>query len=240
MRIISKFHDYYDVVQSQGQDRSLVFVREQQEYPQSHRERGCPAEFAKLVADFADQVPSPLELRKSSSTHSRVHVSPGIVLFAGRLHPFAEVSLTLKNSLSAEPPRFIYDFQELVALLAEHNYDLLEKDRSRYSYWRGTQAWSWEQFFGQSGSDKWLDQAITNRWAVLSWERHMDLLKVQPRLADLQFYRKLDAWQAYQELSMFFGNLAAPERVPVVIEDKYRIAQHGFDQWSFRKPPATR
>jgi hypothetical protein len=40
---------------------------------------------------------------------------------------------------------------------------------------------------------------------------------------------------------MFLGAIAAPEnKPPVEIEDKYRIAQHGFDRYSFRKAPTKR
>ncbi len=37
---------------------------------------------------------------------------------------------------------------------------------------------------------------------------------------------------------MFLGNIAAPDRVPITVADKDRIAKHGFDKWSFRKMPS--
>lgn len=240
MRIISKFHDYYDAVQTQGQDRTMVFVREEQEFSQAHREKRCPPVYANFLAQMAGQAPRVRDLRKASERYSRVFISAGVILFAGRLYPFAEATCALRGSLASEPSRFIYDFQELVALLAEHNFDLEESDRPKYSYWRGTQTWSWKEFFALSGSERMMDEAVSQRWAILSWEARGDMLRICPRLHDLQFFRKLDAWQAYQELSMFLGNLAAPERNTVQIEDKYRIAQHGFDKWSFRRPPAQR
>ena len=58
-------------------------------------------------------------------------------------------------------------------------------------------------------------------------------------LKDVQFYKAIEPWRAYQELSMFLGNIAAPDRVPVVVSDKDRLQQHGFDKWSFRKPPQS-
>jgi len=37
---------------------------------------------------------------------------------------------------------------------------------------------------------------------------------------------------------MFMGGvLGSPEKEIVQIEDKYKITQHGFDKWSFRKEP---
>lgn len=58
-----------------------------------------------------------------------------------------------------------------------------------------------------------------------------------PRLTDWQFFKKQDPNSCFQEISMFLENMSAPDRVPVVIEDKYRIEQHGFDKQSFRKAP---
>ena len=240
MRVISKFHDFYDAVQAQGQDRSLVFVRESHEVARAYREKQAPASCEKFVSTVASVAPGQLSLRQSSARYSSLTVSAGAVLLAGRLYPFAEALVMLRGSLASEPARVIYDLAELQQLLAEHDYDLEEKDRPRFSHWRGTQTFTWKEFFALSGSEQLLSNAVEQRLAILSWEARGDILRICPRLADLQFFRKLDAWQTHQELSMFLGNLAAPERNVVHIEDKYRIAQHGFDKWSFRRAPAGR
>ena len=66
-------------------------------------------------------------------------------------------------------------------------------------------------------------------------------LVFNPELQTLDFAKVLGPWEAFQELDMFFARLAAPESAPpVVIEDKYRIAQRGFDRFSFRKAPSKR
>jgi kynurenine formamidase len=56
-------------------------------------------------------------------------------------------------------------------------------------------------------------------------------------LADLGLPRIYDAQQLYQDLSYFLGNQMHENpdtKPPVNISDKDRIAQHGFDQQSFR------
>lgn len=56
------------------------------------------------------------------------------------------------------------------------------------------------------------------------------------RLRDFQFYKIVDAFTAFQEISMYIGNHLARQPEPGDVPDKYRIAQHGFDpDWSFRK-----
>ena len=58
------------------------------------------------------------------------------------------------------------------------------------------------------------------------------------RLADYQFYRVKDPFTAYQNLSMYLGGLASPERSIPPISDSDMLQAKGFDKkWSFRKPP---
>ena len=56
------------------------------------------------------------------------------------------------------------------------------------------------------------------------------------RLKDYEFYQRVDAWSAMQEISMWVsGVLPSSARPMVQIADKDKIAKHGFDKWSFRK-----
>ena len=71
--------------------------------------------------------------------------------------------------------------------------------------------------------------------------RTSDALTIDPILKDYEFYKVVDAFQAFQEISMFIGGvLGRGEKEIIVVEDKYKIAQHGFDKWSFRKEPETK
>ncbi len=64
---------------------------------------------------------------------------------------------------------------------------------------------------------------------------------INPKLKDLQFYKVFDAFTAFQEISMFLGGvLGVGEKEIIEIEDKYKIGQHGFDKWSFRKEPTKK
>jgi len=61
---------------------------------------------------------------------------------------------------------------------------------------------------------------------------------INPLLKDYQFYKVFDAFQAFQEIQMFLGGvLGRGEKEIIEVADKYKIAQHGFDKWSFRKEP---
>jgi len=61
-----------------------------------------------------------------------------------------------------------------------------------------------------------------------------------PPLKDYEFYKVRDSFAAFQEIQMFMGGvLGAGEKDIVEIEDKYKIAQHGFDNKSFRRDKAN-
>jgi hypothetical protein len=240
MRIISKFHDYYDAAQADGFDRSLVFLREAAQYPNCQRHGDTPAPL-KAFARFAQQhSPGCISLdRRGPGKNIRVEVDFGLILFAGKLYPFARVEYRSFYGGRTEAPLTCYSRDELVAALAPYDYDLDERDKRTA---KGRALWGADPvttatFFALSGSEQLREEALAQRLAVASWERDGDLGKINPTLAEFQLYRHLHAWQAFQELSMFWGNLAAPDRVPVTIADKDRIAQHGFDKWSFRRMP---
>ena len=238
MRIISKFHDYYDSGMSEGQDRSLVFMREHAQWTRSQAEN-APASL-RLFAQLAQsRMPRPLNLNRPDRKHMRVLVSFGVVLLAGRLYPLAEVERITYGVSAERDHHWVYELDELVALLDEHDYDILAGRSARRTYQELTgKSQDVKSFYALRGNEALMAHALEHRLPLLSVQQSIAHLEQCPQLQALQFYRCMNPWQVYQELSMFLGNLAAPERNTVVIADKDRIAQHGFDKWSFRRPPS--
>lgn len=62
-------------------------------------------------------------------------------------------------------------------------------------------------------------------------------IEYNTRLKDLEFYRKFDAYQAFQEIAMWLGNQAEPRKPIPVLDDVTMAEIKGFDKWSFRTPP---
>jgi hypothetical protein len=58
---------------------------------------------------------------------------------------------------------------------------------------------------------------------------------INPRLKDIEFYRLFPTAQAYQEISMYLGSVAAPQRPIPPVSDRDMITAKGFDKWSFRQ-----
>lgn len=65
---------------------------------------------------------------------------------------------------------------------------------------------------------------------------------VNPRLASIEFWKKHDAFDAFQMVERFLSNELAPKdvRMDAPIPDKINAESHGFDKFSFRKQPTKR
>lgn len=57
-------------------------------------------------------------------------------------------------------------------------------------------------------------------------------------LGTIEFFKVFDAYQAFQELSMWVGNMPTMGHDMYQLSDKELITKHGFDKWSFRKTPS--
>ncbi|MCC5612512.1 hypothetical protein LC612_38925 [Nostoc sp. CHAB 5834] len=232
MRIVSKFRDYYDGVQALGQDKNRLFFRTEQSFERYPLEcdpwktsSKFPLGVSGLYANFVEVSPQTLYKR------GLFRVMPLWVLFAGKVYPAACVEKTEGLTRSNE---FFYDLGPLRdVLIAEEFSESCIEDATKPSR-KG--APSWHQFFQVGQPTKVVELLVSGQIAVAVATRAS--LTLNAKLADFEFYKRLDAWQAYQELGMFFGNLTAPENNSTEIPDKYRIPQHGFDEWSFRKRPS--
>jgi hypothetical protein len=56
-------------------------------------------------------------------------------------------------------------------------------------------------------------------------------------LKDVEFFKLIDTYTAFQELQMYLGGIARPIKPMPHISDKDMVSIKGFDEWSFRKPP---
>ena len=231
MRVISKFHDYYDQVMSEGQDRTLIYARNMVQFDRDALSK-LPEPLKKFVELADASLPRAFNVHSSPTrTHSATDVYFGLVLFAGKLYPFADVRRRLRGSLSAESSHYVYDQATLVGILKEHGVDALDRNRgSRYSF--DYSIADVVTFFALDGSERLQEHATIHNLTALSFIRNPTVLTIDPRLKDIQFYRRMPPFQAFQNISMWLGNIARPDRIPVFIEDKYRIPQHGFDAQS--------
>lgn len=238
MRIVSPWHDYYDAARKHGPGEGALFLRTTSEVTRQNDAGGAYATYSFLLENM------PRETEFCLAGGGNIYLHPFRLAFCGVV--FNGVRFQLVPTVGEDVVKHIYTRADLIALFAGHK---LEKQHrplhiDPHDARKTTLPWSGKldafmdappdvsrkDFFSVNGDALLLAK-------VASW-RGDGVLTRNPVLKNLEFYRVRDVSQVYQELEMFWDGRAAPEnKPPVVIEDKYRIAQHGFDKHSFRKSP---
>lgn len=258
MRIGSPFKDYYDGVQSGAHDDPLFYIRVTAFYDLNRpRDTKVAKELMELDAllvcqsTLASRWQSPNRVRLSAfswewtnRTLTQFRAHPAIAVFCGKEYRFIFIEEQSKEY--SRQTHFVYSTESLLPFLEDRS-DEFKKEK-------GTQMTS----FLENRSprvDAIREWAITtNTPCVLRIPRdplcnagkssyiptHGEIALINPKLSNFKFGKAVPSTQAYQELSMFLGNIAAPDNTPITISDKDRIAQHGFDKMSFRKAPTKR
>lgn len=220
MRIISPFRDYYDSVQRYGVDTKCVWVRKEKEI--------------ELENGVATVVPHEL-YHTASILYDRLIV----IGFCGRLY-----------YILSGYDRGLALISDDLKVAAEQY--LNEKIRKRIP-------WTVDYFYqavgflkhnqGREASKELFLAYNTPVWKYPDWEstrahgtgRRRDTLTINTHLNNLQFYRLVDPYTAYQDLSNYVcGVLRAGEPQTADVPDEYLARQKGFDKWSFRRLPSKK
>lgn len=246
MRIISKFNDYYDSVQAHGQDLSVIYQRSALEYPVGNKDN------PEVVKELENIFKATRE--KLATTHfiwtgilgfdtledvkqqEGWRVATVFVIFCGVIYAGLKTVKYLSKGtlLSAEGnTHYFYDGQSFARWAGENKINL----QARRSKWgKQTKKELLDQFYTKNVDVSHKDWLIENKVSVVLKEK--EVIVVNPCLKNVEFFKVYDAYVAYQELDMWIsGTLAYPQNICVEIEDKYKIMEHGFDKWSFRKMP---
>ena len=234
--------DYYDgVAGSTGIDKTIVYEREENELPDME-----------VPIFFVHQSHSWQKNRNSAFVNFRYYqlkkeyqkkypmMNYFIIGFCGKLYVgwklYYEKSIGIINELCID---YIYDENLILSMIDDK------------SSWRG-------KFFDNLNEIKNFDALnifrkyhspiflfdcnynVTNinLNRLYSHNNKNPKFIINPTLKDYEFYKIFDSFQAFQEIQMFLGGvLGSNEKNIVEVEDKYKIAQYGFDKWSFRKEP---
>ena len=248
MRIIGG-RDYYDGVQSVGQDRTLVYSRSPRDKAKTFKqsEAGLQAvEYMSLALDGAkwreiENVIKDGELR--------YHLVPIVVWFAGKRFGGVRV-LKQKHysSIYADHLVTLWSEDDVHAFVGQ--FGLKVGERSIYSRaLSGDQLATWFSNKGAKAEQNWL---IENRIAIAvsalelpdsfrRWRDDKTWMIDCDGLKEIEFQKVMPPWEAFQELSMWIGGVIAhPGRPTVEIEsDKTKLVKHGFNKASFRKEKAS-
>jgi hypothetical protein len=240
MRIISKFHDLYDNCMAYGLDESVVYLRETSVIFDNSK-----------TSYYQDQTQHDLFKKLTSGPRISEHNKKDLkatfklitIMLAGKAYGGVEITIVKPGQHTIKTT--FYDQEGLVKFLAK--YDMIYDDLN-YKYivrWKRTGAddKSIAQHLELNGDPKFMELAVKLKlpvFMVVKDDRYSKVIK-DPCLKDQDFYRALDHQTTFQEINMFLSGILAPENHPMVkIEDKYKIIEHGFDKFSFRKPKEKR
>lgn len=221
MRIISKFHDYYDSAMGYGQDEDVVYLRETKDVIGEEKVTKFP--------------------RSDGVTFSK-----GVIGFCGKLYPYVDMHITEKQNYKVVRA---YTVEAIQAEVDEHGWDTRFKNRYGYAKTDIKRQKSWLENSGGILSQfegLFVDHRIPNfKMEVVSrggwfgeprtYEVHR--LIANPCLKDEEFYKVVDPFTAFQELDMYIGGVLGNMGADMAeVDDEHRYKGHGYDKESFRQP----
>lgn len=265
VRIISKFHDYYDSAAGMGIDIELIYERQTKEIKQEARRNfsthtlGGPEAFIDPAGYFEGaphlgivRYGQGLSVGRREAYLDTEAILNGYVLFCGRAYPVIglqhEASWTVRNGYENRRSHWCYTIGQIGEALkdlgGEGNGALFERGPAGaggiWKEWALTRAGMTAAFeaLERTRSERYLDLHREYRTPVILITREHVVLN--PPLKDIAFWRAVNAFSAFQEISMFLGGVLGSEGRPMVeISDAVRAEKHGLDRTSFRKPPKS-
>lgn len=241
MYIISKRKDYYDgVAGTTGIDKTIVYNRQIIEVD----EKDYPRVFQRYNA-FSNKNPSPFNKIGSVDVKYELraagvygHAAIFIIGFCGKLYVGCKLYSEGETDASYGGKKLIttitYDMENLKGLLQDYGWSGKFEDNLNYVL-----TYDPIEIFREFNSPVFVYDNDYGRtyFPNSNWSNNHKFF-INPLLKEYQFYKVFDAVQAFQEISMFLGGvLGKGEKEIVEVADKYKIGQHGFDKWSFRKMP---
>lgn len=233
MRIISKFHDYYDVGMKYGQDKKVVYVRETEDLPAS-------AYFQHNYYLYKWDL--------LSSVYKKYEWNRIVFSVCGKFYVCYHFYIPICNCYGKDEIRedinyYCYTIDELKSVTRAHCQDLYNRLSVR-KLWRESRT-----------GFTILEEELKNQGKPFSPDIHQKfktpIIISRPRqnkyrlekdvnLSRLEFYKiEQDPIKLFQDIYMFIsGIIGTPENNMAKINNEERIITHGFDlKYSFRKRP---
>lgn len=248
MRIISKFHDYYDSVQVHGPDPKRVYVRKTVELP------GIlpPAPDVHELVEILEHQPVLSLIDEVTFKNAYRADSFGVVAFCGRAYPYYRVrDTTLSEESYFRNWRTLYSVSAVLSVLrkiGEKDYvKTVETSKLDHAKCSGDfetpplNRRSWATFMEKVNLEigpelfRRFDAPVVvascdmNRW------NNPEVI-VNPRLAEFDFASVVHPFEAFQAIEQFLGNELARQSDPIVeVPDEIKAESHGSNKASFRR-----
>lgn len=254
MRIISKFHDYYDTALSYGDDASLVYMRttsndkviENKKHPLFNLIHSEMDKISSLYLDYYSD---------SGKNKVQLRIYPEFLYMCGKTHLIFKLEHDTTNNRiyysSQDTLRNVEYFTNLDEALTRGT-EITGIDfntytpKPQYSWYAGKYQFSKKEAYRKKVLDSIEAFEKSDKAPEVLFHYNIPIVHLMrdgsvtlnPCLLDLSFQKKMDPWTVFQEIDMYTGGvLKRVDAMTCDIADKDRITQHGFDKWSFRKLP---
>lgn len=259
MRIISKNQDYYDSAIGYGIDKEVVYLRKPEEFYLNKRVslfNREPLSLSNYSEEWKEKygfIVLP-EIDFHTINSLRDNATEGYLMFCGEIYPYIiyehrerENGAMHYDNISTH---IFYNKTDFENFLVQMSDDDLQ-DSIRY-YSRSMKPDSYRtrsikevnkffESFKFINKDKTIDFHMDLKTPIIKFENHCgkyrnsSTITVNPVLKDIQFYKVKDAFQTFQEISMFVsGVLPRQGKEMIELDDKIKRDKHGFDEKSFK------
>jgi hypothetical protein len=229
MIIISDFHDYYDTIQSMGQDRSLVYYRKEREESLAVKYDPTVGKIRRKYGELGSYC-----CRVGHRIHLTIEYY--VVGFCYQVYPLFVVVVDDQTNYLEKIKSFCYSLEEVDSVVKEN---VREKEFEMYQSKKYNNIWisggreCISKLFLELKSKSYSYIFDENRSPIFVYKQSS--ISFNTGLKQYEFYRIFDPYTAYQELNMFMSNMAHPNKPIPTVSDEDMLQAKGFDRWSFRK-----
>lgn len=231
MYIISKYKDYYDNIAGQkGIDKSIIFDRHTEDFAFVTRNK-------KSSGWGYDDFPTYGHMSQFNVKLENKRFSLYLVGFCGKIHIVADVMSVVVAEIS---------YYKNLKVVHHQLYGLENIKQEICNFYKNPNYFhknidsDLENLIRLSKDPKTLELFYKYKtpYFVLYSDRGKERnLIINNVLKDIEFYKIMDPFMAFQEIEMYISGVIGVDKIPYVeVADKYKIISHGFDyKFSFRK-----
>lgn len=219
MLIVSDFHDYYDTCSRYGIDKSIVYKRDVND----------------IVVGEGVLPPFLCKFIRYKSFYAYT-VDVYCILFCNQFYPLIKITEGVNGV-------YCYSHSDIDNFFLSHP-KLSRTIRGRFGKPIDALKYFDAYAIKQLQTMNWvaLHRRFNSPILFIEQARQYNTFKIiiNPMLRQYNFQRVKDPFTAFQDIQSFLsGVMGNTEREIITVDNDTRIAKHGFDKWSFRKPPQS-
>jgi hypothetical protein len=233
MRVISKFHDYYDNIGYHS--KYPVFVRQSTEYTIGN--------IPLLNKDWNDYIIS-INSGVSRLPVSKHPVYMYVIGFCGKLYFIYNV---VNTHINYKPIAYT-DVNKVLEVAFNGNKKAIDQVKEHSRIFRNPWLYSrifidsYAQDIQEQFNSRFCNRDLTDLFLrfnspifVIPIGKQYTILTVNPVLKDYGFQHIIDTFTTHQKVEMYISNILVSDKDVPEFDDTIKRDMHGMDNWSFKK-----